>query len=166
MLRQALARAEQSIVRTGAIGSHDAVAEHGHGTGTGTGTGTGAILDAAVQQLDIVEQVRTSGLLRGTDGIAGAFSPLSGGIALVTGAARGIGRAVAERLAMEGAAVFCVDVPQNKDALESTVRSAGGFGLLLDVTGDDAAEVLKRAIAQCSPIIRDAQVGAATAALV
>ncbi|HUH38279.1 MAG TPA: SDR family NAD(P)-dependent oxidoreductase [Spongiibacteraceae bacterium] len=48
-------------------------------------------------------------------------------VALVTGAASGIGRASAERLAREGAAVFCTDL--NADALKDVVAAitkAGG----------------------------------------
>ena len=47
--------------------------------------------------------------------------------ALVTGAASGIGRATAERLAVEGARVFCADIDEGrlKDTAEA-IRSAGG----------------------------------------
>ncbi len=41
-------------------------------------------------------------------------------VALVTGAASGIGRASAERLASEGARVFCVDVQAG--AVEQTAK--------------------------------------------
>ena len=45
-------------------------------------------------------------------------------VALVTGAASGIGRATAERLAAEGARVFCVDV--QIDAVDALVATMGG----------------------------------------
>ena len=47
-------------------------------------------------------------------------------VALITGAAAGIGRATAERLAVEGARVFCVDVQE--EALAETARLAAENG--------------------------------------
>jgi 3-oxoacyl-[acyl-carrier protein] reductase len=64
--------------------------------------------------------------------------PLDGQVALVTGAARGIGRATAVALAAEGARVVCVDrVEDSKDTSE-LARAIGGDTLLLDVTAPDA----------------------------
>jgi 3-oxoacyl-[acyl-carrier protein] reductase len=64
--------------------------------------------------------------------------PLEGKVALVTGAARGIGAATCELLAAEGAHVVCLDRPQD-DALASQVaRKVGGTVLLADVS-DPAA---------------------------
>lgn len=51
---------------------------------------------------------------------------LSGQVAIVTGAARGLGRAIAENLARCGARVACVDV--NADLLAQTVAAIGQSG--------------------------------------
>ncbi len=63
---------------------------------------------------------------------------LDGKVALVTGAARGIGRATALALAAEGARVVCVDRPDDSQATSELAREIGGTALLLDVTADDA----------------------------
>jgi 3-oxoacyl-[acyl-carrier protein] reductase len=63
-------------------------------------------------------------------------------VALVTGAARGIGAATAARLAQEGARVVCLDVPQASDALCTLARRLGGEALTLDIAAPDAAEAL------------------------
>lgn len=66
--------------------------------------------------------------------------PLDGKIALVTGAARGIGAATAKLLAQEGARVVCLDRPADADALQALARDIGGITLLTDLTEDDAPQ--------------------------
>jgi NAD(P)-dependent dehydrogenase (short-subunit alcohol dehydrogenase family) len=62
---------------------------------------------------------------------------LSDRVALVTGAARGIGKAIADTLAANGARVVYTDV--NAAGAEESARAAGGTARALDVT--DAGQV-------------------------
>jgi len=66
--------------------------------------------------------------------------PLDGKVGIVTGAARGIGAAIAEVFARDGARVVAVDVAAAGEALEKTASRVGGTALTLDVTADDAVE--------------------------
>jgi 3-oxoacyl-[acyl-carrier protein] reductase len=64
--------------------------------------------------------------------------PLSGKSALVTGASRGIGKAIAKVLARDGAHVIGLDVPGLGRELEETIGELGGSTFVLDVTDEDA----------------------------
>jgi 3-oxoacyl-[acyl-carrier protein] reductase len=68
--------------------------------------------------------------------------PLEGKVAVVTGSARGIGAAIAEVLARDGAHVVCLDVPAQGGALDEVANRVGGTKLQLDVTDATAGATL------------------------
>jgi len=68
--------------------------------------------------------------------------PLAGKKVLVTGASRGIGAAIAEVMAREGALVICLDVPQAQPGLDEIAARLGGQALALDIGSADAPQTL------------------------
>ncbi|HEY0120123.1 MAG TPA: 3-oxoacyl-ACP reductase [Cellulomonas sp.] len=68
--------------------------------------------------------------------------PLAGRVAVVTGAARGIGATVAEVLARDGATVVCVDVPAAGEQLVAVANRVRGTALQLDVTAPHAGTAI------------------------
>lgn len=75
--------------------------------------------------------------------------PLEGSVAVVTGAARGIGAAIARTLSRDGATVIAVDVPAAGDHLAAVANEIHGTALQLDITATDAGErILEHAISR------------------
>ncbi len=68
--------------------------------------------------------------------------PLAGKTALVTGASRGIGAAIAATLARDGATVVGLDIPQAAADLKAVTEGIGGRSIELDITADDAPETI------------------------
>lgn len=71
---------------------------------------------------------------------------LNGKVALITGAASGIGRAQAEPFAREGAAVVAADLNRaGAEQVLADIEAAGGSGLALAMDISDAGSVDARA---------------------
>jgi 3-oxoacyl-[acyl-carrier protein] reductase len=70
--------------------------------------------------------------------------PLAGKVAVVTGAARGIGEQIARVLHRDGAIVLGIDVPQAAGDLQAVTDDIAGDHLVLDITAKDAPQRIAR----------------------
>lgn len=74
--------------------------------------------------------------------------------AVVTGAARGIGRAIAARLRADGFAVWAVDA--DEDELSRSAEDIGATPFALDVTDENAVDGLVRRVETCDALVNNA----------
>ncbi|MFT4216819.1 MAG: 3-oxoacyl-ACP reductase [Micropruina sp.] len=107
----------------------------------------------------LVERVETSEGLDKLDRLHDeSLDRRSGRIVVVTGAARGIGAAIARRFAADGARAVVVDVPVAGQALAGVANEIHGTALQLDITASDAgARIARHVVERYGP---DARIGA------
>jgi 3-oxoacyl-[acyl-carrier protein] reductase len=81
--------------------------------------------------------------------LTGNAQSLTGKVALVTGGSRGIGAAIAQRLARDGAsvAITYVSTPHKAERVVQAINAAGGRALAIKADSADA-EAVKRAVAK------------------
>ncbi|WP_066800018.1 3-oxoacyl-ACP reductase [Moraxella oblonga] len=84
--------------------------------------------------------------------------PLKGKKILVTGASRGIGEAVVNILARDGADVYCLDVPALLADLQKVAGKVGGHALPLDITDPNAGGQIIKACGVLDGIVHNAGV--------
>ncbi len=80
------------------------------------------------------------------EAVARAPRSLAGKVALVTGAARGIGAATARLLAAEGACVAVLDRPEDGAAVSQLAREIAGGAVVLDIADPSAPDTLAEAL--------------------
>ena len=92
--------------------------------------------------------------------VADPAKPLTGKVAIVTGASRGIGEQIARVLHRDGATVLGIDVPQAASELQVLMKELDGDHLTLDITGKDApqriAQHVKTKFGQVHAVVHNA----------
>ena len=88
---------------------------------------------------------------------AGSFASLDGKVALVTGASRGIGRAIALELGRAGADVV-VSYRSGRDEAESVAREIGGRAVEADVSDAGSAKALVEEAGELDILVNNAGV--------
>ena len=76
--------------------------------------------------------------------------------AVVTGAARGLGRAMTARLTADGFAVWAVDA--DEAAVKTTAGEVGATACALDVTDEAAVEGLAARLERCDALVNNAAI--------
>ncbi|MBV9831795.1 MAG: 3-oxoacyl-ACP reductase [Marmoricola sp.] len=94
------------------------------------------------------------------DAVKDPAKPLTGKVAIVTGASRGIGEEIAKVLHRDGATILGIDVPQAASELQALMKELDGDHLVLDITGKDApqriAQHVKEKFGQVYAVVHNA----------
>lgn len=98
-----------------------------------------AFVDGQVIRLGLTELVDA-------DPVADPAKPLAGKVALITGASRGLGEAMARTLHRDGAEIVGLDVPQLSGELEAVMAELGGTAIAEDITSPEAPKVIAAAL--------------------
>ncbi len=98
-----------------------------------------AFVDGQVIRLGLTELVDA-------DKVADPTKPLAGKVALITGASRGLGEAMARTLHRDGAQIVGLDVPQLSGELEAVMAELGGTAIAEDITSPEAPKVIAAAL--------------------